>query len=461
MKPWLPILLLALASSAHAQTTVVTCPASTTPASAAAGPAVTVTCPATVVVPPPPPPPPPSIDKFFGMTVHHAGNVAAALAQTKISTFRGWDIGATWKDLQTGPNAFNWAPLQNYLNALPPGADFLYTFGFVPLFISSNPTGACTQGSTGTCYPPKDLASGNATFAGFVAGVVKLSLASKAAGHGYITHYELWNEPSANDTGGGNCPPGCGTWNGTMAQFLAMAKTEASVIHSLDPNAQLVGPGQSHCGDATDKINFMNAFFAGGGGALISAITCHAYYGIQNTAYSLIAAFNGIHASEAAHGVNLPVWFTEGDCEQSAAPSTCITDAQKVQYIGAQTIEKMALGAQRDIYYAWDGTHGDSLSGAALTAYNILQTWLNGSTGLKCSQNGPSNTLTTWVCSLTLANGQAAEILFLAQNGISAGTAATVPAGPFKHFQSLENSTVNAISGNAVSITSTPILLTQ
>ena len=69
--------------------------------------------------------------------------------------------------------------------------------------------------------------------------------------------------------------------------------------------------------------------------------------------------------------------------------------------------------------------------------------------------------LTTWRCSFTQANGQPAQILFLAgNNAIPSGSTLTASAGTFTHSQALGSATINSVSGGNVTVSTIPLMLT-
>ena len=150
-----------------------------------------------------------------------------------------------------------------------------------------------------------------------------------------------------------------------------------------------------------------------------------------------------------------------------ASVNPCTTDAEKIAVLGQRYLSRLSLGVTRDVYYAFDGTHGDNIwvSGTGLTpegiAYAQLSNWLVGATGYSCTTNGNSgSTLTTWRCSLTQANGKAAQILFLAGNSaISGGSTLSVSAGSFAQYQTLGSATLTPVSGGNVTIGTIPLML--
>src|SRR5581483_6043357 len=78
---------------------------------------------------------------------------------------RLWDTGTTWLDLETSSNHFNWAPLDTWLGQAT-NHDVLYTFGKVPLWLSTN---------GGFNSVPRDFNTGNNAWKQFVTNLVQHS----------------------------------------------------------------------------------------------------------------------------------------------------------------------------------------------------------------------------------------------------------------------------------------------
>jgi hypothetical protein len=120
----------------------------------------------------PPPSPPRLASTFFGMT----WNTTSHFPLIPFGTMRLWDTGTSWQEIETSNGVFNWRGLDSRLaQARDNGKDVLYTFGRVPVWISSAPLQRCGYG-LGCAAPPSDLESGDSVFKAFVTALVKHSL---------------------------------------------------------------------------------------------------------------------------------------------------------------------------------------------------------------------------------------------------------------------------------------------
>jgi hypothetical protein len=360
-------------------------------------------------------------------------------------SMRLWDTKTKWADLQPSAGTYNWGTLDSWLaTAGAHDKDVLYTFGEVPTWASMRPTEACHQDAevTGCAAPPKDIDSGNNLWKTFVAALVHHSLSSRT---GHVKYYEIWNEP--NEVHGV-------FWSGTNAQLATMAKDAYEVIHSLDPNALVLGP--SPIGGAFSS-NWMKEYWAAGGGSALDIIADHGWTksvnGIQDP-QDLLAVVDSVRAAETSYGLsNKPIWFTEGNWGKNGG-----TNDQQVAFLATEYIFLWSKGVSRFYWYAWDNTsdwgplwdttHGIRPAGKA---FGLLFKWMVGSTHAAnpCTEDAES----TWTCKLTLADGSAAEILW---NPV---TAKTVSIGnTFHSYRTLDDSTVHSITGDTVAIEKKPIL---
>jgi hypothetical protein len=135
---------------------------------------------------------------FFGMTIEHTFTPFPAFP---ISTQRFWDVDP-WQTVEPSSGQFVWTGMDASIalgkeNGV---SDFIYTFGNVPAWASTNPSESCGEGP-GTCAPPDMTA-----FDDFATHVVQRYC-------GTIKNYETWNEPNDQKY-----------WSGTNAQLLTVAQ---------------------------------------------------------------------------------------------------------------------------------------------------------------------------------------------------------------------------------------------
>ena len=72
---------------------------------------------------------------FFGM---HVNQSKTAWPNVAFGSYRLWDDGTAWANLNPSNNVYNWAPLDSWVNrAQQQNVQLLYTFGRTPAWASS------------------------------------------------------------------------------------------------------------------------------------------------------------------------------------------------------------------------------------------------------------------------------------------------------------------------------------
>ena len=351
---------------------------------------------------------------------------------------RLWDSRVSWQEIETANGKYNWTNLDIWLAAAAASdTDVLYAFGRTPPWASLRPKEPCGYG-VGCAAPPADVDSGDNIWKSFVTALVQHSLSSSTA---HIKYYELWNEP--------DCTTRC-TWTGTDAQLVTMARDAYTIIHSLDPSALVLGPSPHK----PNLVSWLQGYYAAGGARYQDIVSFHAYVG--RSLDPLPSLVDGTRALMVQYGIGKePLWCTEG----SWGPDKGLTSAQQLAYLAQEYILLWSKKVDRYYWYAWDGTQqwgilwNESTGiNAAGTAYGLLETWLIGSvsSASPCSQRPDA----TWQCTLSLSNGDAAEIIWNPNTSVEK---AVDPA--FTTYRTLDNGIVNAIAGNSVAVSSEPILL--
>jgi hypothetical protein len=178
----------------------------------------------------------------------------------------------------------------------------------------------CTYGK-GCAAPPSDLASGDTILKDFTAALVNHSLASTTA---HIRYYEIWDEPDL-----------AGTWTGTAAELVTMAKDITAIVHTLDASARVVGPPPS-TGNKYG-IHFLPDYYAAGGAPYEDIVGMHAYL-YDGSAFAtvpegVVVTITELRTLMSANGIgDLPIFFTEG--AWGGAPNDgSMTDDEKVAYL--------------------------------------------------------------------------------------------------------------------------------
>jgi hypothetical protein len=370
---------------------------------------------------------------FFGQTITWVG--ASHFPSVPFGSFRLWDTQTTWAEIETSRNTFTWSELDAWLAvAAGEDKDVLYTFGRTPQWISMRPSESCTHGNIGCAAPPSDVDSGDASFKAFVTAVVKHSLASST---GHIKYYEVWNEPNNSQY-----------WSGTPAQLATMATDAYAIIHSLDPNALVVGPPPT----GSNTVPWLASYYAAGALHAQDIVALHSYI---TDGPALAARVDDLRSMMSSNGIgDEPIWSTEG-----GFGNLSLTTAQRVAAVGQMYTMLWSRDVGRFYWFAWDSSNNwgtmwtsDGGVNSSGVAYGVLYSWLVGSTHSPnpCSEASDS----TWTCTLTLSTGYPAEIVW---NSTTSKTLAVSSA--FATYETLANTTAHSIANHQVAIGNEPILI--
>lgn len=400
----------------------------------------------------PPDPTAPISGNFFGMTIHHT---STPFPSFPVSTFRFWDVAA-WTTVEPANGQFAWDHVDTAIRVGKANGikDYIFTFGSVPAWASTNPADPCTGGDgPGTCAPPDLTALDNFT----------KTLVQNYCG--VIKYYETWNEP--NNTF---------YWDGTNAQLLTVAQHVYQIAKdpancgctngTCGPNGG-VNPNQvltpSISGITSSGMSWLDAYLATAG---------------PQYSYADVATFHGYHATNpediapqiqslnvvlAQHGLaNLPLWNTEASWGNT---STALGQDQ-ASWLMRYHMVQAASGVSRFVWYVYDNCGWGTLWENTVCvnpqnpvgkvtvpgqAYAVIESWMSGATLPSCQQyqNG------LWACELTRAGGFDSWMLWS-----STGTSISVPIpsnSSLTYYKDWQNN-LNGLS-SSISVSEMPVLL--
>jgi PKD repeat protein len=345
-------------------------------------------------------------------------------------SYRLWDDGTAWGNINTSNGVYNWSPLDTWVNrARQQNVELTYTFGRTPAWASSSPSTSCNYAS-GSCVAPANLTNWD----NFVSALVTRY-------KGRIKYYEMWNEP--------NVP---GYWKGTTAQMVEMTSRAANIIHSIDPNAEVVSPGATWA--STTAWVWLNGYLTAGAGPYLDDIGCHGYSG-NNNAESILTIIDNIQKTQNEHGLNLPLTITEGGW----GPNTIISNytEQAAFLVQRHMLTTSRPAVKSFFWYEWDnatwGTLWDSSNGIhpAGIAYGHVTQWLTGASANGCNKAANS----TWTCSFTLANGKPAIAVWNAKSSVS-----YTPGSQYNQVLGIDGSSNSMSGGNSYTVGNAPVLFT-
>jgi hypothetical protein len=369
----------------------------------------------------PPNPTTPISSNLFGMSIHHTSTPFPAFP---VSTFRFWDA-ATWSTLETASGVYDWTHMdQAILIGNANGvSDYIFTFGSVPVWASTNPTDPCTGGDgLGSCDPPD------------AAALTEFATQTVQRYCGTVKYYEAWNEPNNAQY-----------WDGTDAQLLAVAQQIYSIAKDpancgctdgvcrpnggANPNQVLLAP----ISDINPTTLAWLDTYLGTTGAQYPYADVAAFHGYNETNPENIAtdvqSLNQVLANHGLAGVQ--VWNTEA----SWGSTTAAVGEQQASWLMRYHAVQAVAGVSRFIWYAYDDCSWGTLWVGSWCAnpqmpvgqvtqpgqaYPVVQSWLSGATLPSCLEyeNG------LWACELQRAGGYDAWMLWS-----STGNPISVPIG--------------------------------
>lgn len=400
----------------------------------------------------PPDPVTPISSNFFGMTIHHT---STPFPSFPVSTFRFWDV-APWSVVEPASGQFTWDHMDTAIQIGNANGvkDYLFTFGSVPTWASTNPSDQCVGGDgVGSCAPPDMTALDT-----FTKTIVQRYC-------GVIKHYETWNEP--NNTS---------YWDGTNIQLLTIAQHVYQIVK--DPaNCGCTDGSCAPNGGANPNevltptvstlqpwgLTWLDSYLATTGSQYpyADAATFHGYH-ITNPE-DFIAQLQSYKQVLANHGLaNVPVWNTEASWGSTSAA----LGQDQASWLMRFHMIQAAAGISRFVWYAYDNCGWGTLWESSVCvspqnpvgqvtipgqSYGVVESWLSGAVLPDCQQyqNG------LWACELKRDGGFDSWMLW---SSTGASISVPIPTDSSLAFYKDWQNNLNSLSAT-VTVNEMPILL--
>lgn len=348
----------------------------------------------------------PILPEYFGMHIHRAAS-GIPWPSVPFASWRLWDSGVAWPQLQPARDKWNFALLDRYVElAQQHHVEILLTLGPTPSWASARPEeGSAYQ--PGEAAPPRDLAD-------WAKYVHTVALRYK----GVIRNYEIWNEPNVK-----------GTFTGSPEEMLQLARLAYEQLKAVDPGITVVSPSPT----AIAGIDWLAKYLQAGGCRYSDVVGYHFYVTPEPPEAMIPLIQNVKDLLRAKDCGNKPLWNTESGW---AAPKRFSSDSDAAGYLMRAYIVNWLMGVDRLYWYSWDNHNWSTLEttrrdGDAKTsvgnAYGVIHSWLAGAVMESCSV--PKSKV--WVCELK--RGQAKSWIVWA-------------AGPEQSFRSPESWQVKRLS---------------
>lgn len=430
-------------------------------------------------------------------------------AQAKLASFRVWDDGMKWSQVETisgSTNTFTWTKLDYLMSTLVTNPScpmsVVYTVGSTPPGATAcagkadpstclpGPTGSgfgggsqCASPGDWSCLPPSDIATNGTGNDAYFQTFIATLLSRYPNQIGFIEVGNEWDSPNfwCNST----AVAACGSSSASLSRAVRMGWDALNLMHCISPTTVLVSPSM-HVGTASTWFdNYLNTSInAPAGNITVSGHTCtwaartvtgktilngsFLPAGIVNMHMrgtsstntdptSVIAAYNAIAGEMSSQGLlSLPLWNDEWGLNGGQ----CANMATGAAYMGEQ-LSLMASFSNPSIaqehFYMWDNNDCVASKSIVGLAHDVVAGWLTGATVSNYSKVGTVYTING------IKSGSGFSILFDSSKTCSGTTistcaAASQSAGSFTTCQDLSGNSCT-ISGGSVQVGMAPIKL--
>jgi len=372
---------------------------------------------------------------YYGLHVLHLA-YGTAWPSIKFGTWRLWDSGVTWANLEPKSGVYNWQTLDAFVAlAHQQGTDVILELGQTPQWASSEPNqaGACGNGAAA---PP----TSNTLWTNYVTAV-----ATRYKGR--IAYYEVWNEVDGQNY-----------WTGTPAEMVQLTALAAKAIKATDPNAKIIGPSISGAGPS--QVAYLKSMLQLGLGSSIDVIAAH-FYVLGKTPEAILPAVQAVQAAAAQYNLSAkPIFNTEFGW---AAPTTFNNEDDQSGYLMRSLLVGWGAGLSRFMWYAWDNSNWVTLTMTEpdfktetppAKAYSTLEGWTQGKEVSRCAAGTPS---TTWSCDITDLSGDHSRIYWS-----TSGDTQVKPSLSWKPTHQVDMyGDTSTYTGGSLTISAHPILITE
>jgi len=340
-------------------------------------------------------------NELFGLHIHRAATVTP-WPKLEFSSWRLWDAGVTWPNLETEKGKWDFRTLDKDIDlAQKHKVEIILPLGLSPTWASSRPYEQSAY-KPGFAAEPDNLED----WRNYIRTV---ALRYKNRVH----YYEIWNEP--------NLPR---FYSGTTKQMVTLAREAYQILKDVDPTVTVISPSATGGGNG---LTWLEDFLQRGGGAYADVMGYH-FYGSTQPPESMLKVIQKVQAIMSKYQVSeKPLWNTEtgwviANSSRSVDPkevgfskeTKALTMDEASAYVARSYILSWAAGVQRFYWYAWDNhvmglteVDGKTLKPPAL-AYAEVQKWLIGASMTSCQ----SDLEHTWTCALKRPNQYSAWIVW-------------------------------------------------
>ncbi len=308
------------------------------------------------------------------MHIHHAA-LGTPWPAVKFASWRLWDSGVAWPQLEPSPGKWDFTLLDRYVQlAAQHDVEIVLTLGLTPSWASARPQEPSAYGRGNAAEPLR--------FTDWENYVRVVATRYKGA----IRNYEIWNEPNVT-----------GNFSGSPEEMVQLSRTAYQVMKTVDAGITVVSPSATTAGG----VAWLNEFLAKGGCKYSDVIGYH-YYVTPDPPETMIPLIEKVKKVLHSRGCeNKPLWNTESGW---AKPKHFSSDAEAAGYLMRTYVVNWLMGVERCYWYAWDNHNWSTLDlttrdGNQMTpvgaAYGLIREWMVGTVLRSCSLQTPG----VWTCS--------------------------------------------------------------
>lgn len=323
---------------------------------------------------------------YFGMDVGFVTQ-GTPWPSVPFGTWRLWDALVTWKDLEPQKGTWDFSKLDGFIAlAQKHKVDVILPLALTPQWASKRPNEPSAY-TPGAAAPPANIRD-------WIDYVQTVTTRYK----GKVAYYEMWNEINLQQT-----------WTGTPAEILSLQKAAYSVIHSNDPNAQLISANLT----TSNGLPVLEKLLQLGYAHSADIIGYH-FYVSPKEPEDIATLASQVSSLLSLYGVNKPIWNTEAGW---LPPSSFSSDDEAAAFVVRALLVGRTAGIGRFVWYEWDNhccvtlfmTEADFATPTrAAFAYANVQKWLVGSLLSPCT----SDAAKTWSCDVQFSDGRHGRILW-------------------------------------------------
>lgn len=269
--------------------------------------------------------PNPIDSRYFGMHMHRFHD-QKMIPTIEFGSWRLWDAGVTWQNLEPTQNSWDFRRLELSLSiAERRSVEVGLTLGMSPPWASARPN-ENSHGGPGTAAEPRNFADWD----NYVRTVVTRYRRR-------IHFYEIWNEPDTT-----------AFYTGSVSQMVELSRRAYQIIKEVDPNATVVSPSPAK----VSSIPWFKEYVAKGGLRYADVVGYHFYTNSKNPE-DLISFVTSIQTILKENNINKPIWNTESGVVHDGTSNSGM-QIGPAAHVSRWLIEGACLGLQRFHYYSWD-----------------------------------------------------------------------------------------------------------